>query len=192
MVAATKEIRCDKESEISKRDFTRPQQGKIVGRSKNQIRKDQQMEITPERLQAIKDKFETNHFPKHLGIEIDSIEEGRARLSVETKKELLQLQGVMHGGAIASLIDTAVAFAIVSVSEPHDRFTTVEMKVNYLSAIREGRVVADARIIRDGRRIVVADCDVIDSRGRLAAKGLLTYIRLNGQGAGVGSQESGE
>jgi uncharacterized protein (TIGR00369 family) len=117
-----------------------------------------------------------------LGIEIDSIEPGRARLGVEVRQELLQLQGVMHGGAIASLIDTAVAFAIISVSEPHDRFTTVEMKVNYLSAIREGRVVADARLIRDGRRIIVADCDVFDARGRLCAKGLLTYIRLDGMG----------
>jgi len=44
---------------------------------------------------------------------MDSVEEGRAVLSVEVRKELKQLQGVMHGGAIASLIDTAVAFAIV-------------------------------------------------------------------------------
>ncbi|MGA9773050.1 MAG: PaaI family thioesterase [Blastocatellia bacterium] len=137
------------------------------------------MEITPEREQLIREKFETNHFPRLLGIEIDSIEPSRARLSVEVRQELLQLQGVMHGGAIASLIDTAVAFAIISVSGPQDRFTTVEMKVNYLSAIREGRVVADARLIRDGRRIIVAECDVFDSKGRLAAKGLLTYIRLN-------------
>ena len=140
------------------------------------------MEITPERDQAIREKFEINHFPRMLGIEIDSIEPGRARLSVEVRRELLQLQGVMHGGAIASLIDTAVAFAIISVSQPEDRFTTVEMKVNYLSAIREGRVVAEARLIRDGRRIIVADCDVFDSQGRLAAKGLLTYIRLNERG----------
>lgn len=137
------------------------------------------MEITPEREQIIREKFQSNHFPRLLGMEIDSIEPSRARLSVEVRQELLQLQGVMHGGAIASLIDTAVAFAIISVSEPQDRFTTVEMKVNYLSAIREGRVVADARLIRDGRRIIVADCDVFDSQGRLAAKGLLTYIRLN-------------
>jgi acyl-CoA thioesterase len=137
------------------------------------------MEITPEREQLIREKFQTNHFPRLLGMEIDSIEPGRARLSVEVRQELLQLQGVMHGGAIASLIDTAVAFAIISVSEPQDRFTTVEMKVNYLSAIREGRAVADARLIRDGRRIIVADCDVFDSQGKLAAKGLLTYIRLN-------------
>jgi uncharacterized protein (TIGR00369 family) len=137
------------------------------------------MEITPETEQTIREKFEANHFPKMLGIEIDSIGQGRARLSVEVRQELLQLQGVMHGGAIASLVDTAVAFAIISVSEPEDRFTTVEMKVNYLSAIREGRVIADARLIRDGRRIIVAECDVFDWKGRLCAKGLLTYIRLN-------------
>ncbi len=138
------------------------------------------MEITPEREQAIREKFEENHFPQLLGIEIDSIEPGRARLSVEVRQELRQLQGVMHGGATASLIDTAVAFAIMSVSEPGDRFTTVEMKVNYLSAIREGRIVADARLLRDGRRIIVAECDVHDAKGRLAAKGLLTYIRISG------------
>ena len=139
------------------------------------------MEITPERDRAIREKFETNHFPKLLGIEIDEIQEGRARLSVEVRKDLLQLQGVMHGGAIASLIDTAVAFAIVGASTPDQRFTTVEMKVNYLSAIREGRVIADARLIRNGRRIVVAECDVFDEKGRLAAKGLLTYMRLDGE-----------
>ncbi len=137
------------------------------------------MEITPETLRLIRDKFETNAFPRSLGIELDSIEQGRARLSLEVGSQHLQLAGIMHGGAIATLIDTAVAFAIVGASEPHARFTTVEMKVNYLSAIREGRVIADARLIRDGRRIVVAECDLFDSKGRLAAKGLLTYLRLN-------------
>lgn len=137
------------------------------------------MEITPERERIIREKFEINHFPQMLGIELDSIEPGRARLSVEVRKELLQLQGVMHGGAIASLIDTAVAFAIIGANEPRDRFTTVEMKVNYLSAIRQGRVTAEARLVRNGRRIIVADCDLYDSEGRLAAKGLLTYIRLD-------------
>lgn len=138
------------------------------------------MEITPERLRLIREKFETNHFPRSLGIELDMIEEGRARLSLEVTQRHLQLAGAMHGGAIATLIDTAVAFAIVGASEPGARFTTIEMKVNYLSPIREGRVVADAKLIRDGRRIVVSDCDVFDSKGQLAAKGLLTYMRLNG------------
>jgi uncharacterized protein (TIGR00369 family) len=100
-------------------------------------------------------------------------------LSLEVKPQHLQLAGIMHGGAIATLIDTAVAFAIVGVSEADARFTTIEMKVNYLSAIREGRVTAEAKLIRDGRRIVVAECDLFDANGQLAAKGLLTYMRLN-------------
>lgn len=137
------------------------------------------MEITPERERAIREKFQTNNFPQLLGIELDLIEPGRAKLSVEVTEKLRQLAGIMHGGAIATLIDTAVAFAILGASEPGDRFTTIEMKVNYLSSIREGRATADARLIRDGRRIVVADCDVFDTQGRLAAKGLLTYMRLN-------------
>ena len=137
------------------------------------------MEITPETLRLMREKLETNHFPRSLGIELDSIGAGRARLSIEVKQQHLQLAGIMHGGAIATLIDTAVAFAILGASEPDARFTTIEMKVNYLSAVREGRVIADAKLIRDGRRIVVAECDLFNSTGKLAAKGLLTYMRLD-------------
>jgi uncharacterized protein (TIGR00369 family) len=137
------------------------------------------MEITPEVMDKIRAKFELNHFPKMIGLEIDDIEPGRARLSLEVVEKHRQLQGVMHGGAIATLVDTAVAFAIVGASEPHAKFTTIELKVNYLLPIVEGRVVAEARLIRDGKRIVVAECDVFDAAGKLAAKGLLTYMRLN-------------
>lgn len=137
------------------------------------------MEITPDVLEKIRAKFENNHFPKMVGIVIDTIEPGRAKLSLDVSEKHRQLQGIMHGGAIATLIDTAVAFAIVGASEPGAKFTTIELKVNYLSPIVEGRVVADARLIRDGKRIIVAECDVFDPTGKLAAKGLLTYMRLN-------------
>lgn len=130
-------------------------------------------------LEKVRERFKHNHFPTLVGIEIDSIEHGRAQLSIDVTEKHLQLQNIMHGGAIATLIDTAVAVAIIGASQPGARFTTIEMKVNYLAPIREGRVVADARLIRDGRTIVVAECDVTDSHGKLAAKGLLTYMRLN-------------
>ena len=140
------------------------------------------MNISKEREQAIRDRFINNNpFPKLLGIELDSIEAGSATLSIETNDRLIQVQGIMHGGAIASLIDTAVALAIAGVSEPEDRYTTVEMKVNYLAPIKRGRATAYAKIIKNGRRIIVAECDVTDSDNTLVAKGLLTYIRLSRQ-----------
>jgi uncharacterized protein (TIGR00369 family) len=137
------------------------------------------MPITAEREQAIRKKFESNNFSRHLGFEIDLLDTDRARLGVTVRDQLLQLQGVMHGGAIASLIDTAVAFAIAVSSDADSRFTTVEMKINYIRPIRAGRVVAEARLVQNGRRIVVGDCDVIDAEGKLAAKALVTYIRLD-------------
>ena len=134
------------------------------------------MEITPERQDAIRKRLiDSNNYPQMLGFALDAVEHGRAVLSVELNEQLLQLQGIMHGGAIASLIDTAVAGAIASISEPGDRFTTVEMKVNYLSPIKEGKVIADARLIKTGRRVIVADCDVSNCQGKLAAKALVTY-----------------
>lgn len=136
------------------------------------------MEITPEVLEKIRAKFEQNPFPREVGIEIEAVENGRARLTLDVTEKHQQLHGIMHGGAIATLIDTAVAFAIVGASEPGAKFTTIELKINYLSPIVEGRIVADARLIRDGKRIVVAECDVFDPTGKLAAKGLLTYMRL--------------
>ena len=137
------------------------------------------MEITPEKKEAIRRRLiDSNNFPRLLGFVLDSLEHGRAVLSVEVGEQLLQLQGIMHGGAIASLIDTAVALAIAGISEPGERFTTVEMKVNYLSPIKAGRAIADARLIKSGRRIIVADCGVSDSSGKLSAKALVTYIRV--------------
>ncbi|MFN7929074.1 MAG: PaaI family thioesterase, partial [Blastocatellia bacterium] len=118
------------------------------------------MEITPEVVEKIRLRHRDNHFTQLLGIEIDALEPGRARMSLDVTEKHRQLAGVMHGGAIATLVDTAVALAIVSTSEPGAKFTTIELKVNYLSPIVEGRVIAEARLIRDGKRIVVAECDV--------------------------------
>jgi len=58
---------------------------------------------------------------------------------------------------------------------PGTRVATVEMKINFLEAIEQGTVTADARVIRRGRHFCVVDCDVRDSRGRLAGKALMTF-----------------
>ncbi|HYL97804.1 MAG TPA: PaaI family thioesterase [Blastocatellia bacterium] len=138
------------------------------------------MEITPEREELIRERFiRNNNFPRLLGVELDLIEPGRARLTVEVSDRLRQPQGVMHGGAIASVIDTSVALAIASTAGPEARFTTIDMTVTYLSPVIEGRIFADARIIRQGRRVVAAECDVSDEHGKRVAKALLTYIFLN-------------
>jgi len=99
-------------------------------------------------------------------------------MSLDIRPELKQGQGVLHGGVTAALVDTSIAFAIATLLEPGLETTTVELKLNYLLPIREGRVIAEARVIRKGRNLVVSEADILDQDGRLAAKGMATYMIL--------------
>jgi len=90
---------------------------------------------------------------------------------------LKQNQGLMHGGAVASLIDTAAAFAVVTQLEPNERVTTSDLTIHYLRPITAGRLTATARIIRSGRRLFVLSVDVANG-DRLSATAVTTYIRL--------------
>jgi uncharacterized protein (TIGR00369 family) len=76
------------------------------------------------------------------------------------------------------LIDTATAFAIISLLAPKERVTTVDLTVNYLRPLTKGRVTAIARVLRAGRRLFVVSANVFDKDGNLATTALSTYLRL--------------
>jgi len=63
---------------------------------------------------------------------------------------LVQAYGVAHGGAITSLADTAVAFALMTLIQPGERVTTVEMKINFLAPVIEGELVGESRSFKRG------------------------------------------
>jgi uncharacterized protein (TIGR00369 family) len=113
-----------------------------------------------------------------LGIELDEISNGTATLGYDVRKELTQNHSVVHGGAIASLIDSATAFAIISLLAPKEKVTTVDLTISYLRPLTKGRATAVAKVVRAGRRLFVVSADVVDSDGTLAATALSTYIKL--------------
>lgn len=117
-------------------------------------------------------------FAKFLGLELDEIDAGVATLSFEIKPELKQNHGVVHGGAIASLIDSATAFAIISLLPTDERATTVDLTISYLRPLTEGRARAVARVVRSGKRLIVISAELFDDRGTLAATALSTYIKI--------------
>ena len=117
-------------------------------------------------------------FATLLGIELEQVERGSATLRLNIRDELRQIHGVMHGGAIASLIDTATAFAILTLLEDKEKFSTVDLMVNYLRPLQEGKVTARARVLRAGRRLITVSADVFDEGGTLTATALSTYLRL--------------
>lgn len=134
--------------------------------------------ITPAQLRRIHKALTTVPFARFIGIELEDIEGGIATLAVNVRKELTQNQGVVHGGVIASLIDTATAFAILSLLPPREKVTTVDLAISYLRPVTGGRLKAVAKVVRAGRRLFVVSAEVFDKQGRLITTALTTYIKI--------------
>ena len=113
-----------------------------------------------------------------VGLRLDAVEPGLATMSLQVRAELLQNNGVVHGGAIATLIDSTAAFAIIPLLEQDETTTTVDLTVSYVRPLREGMAQATARVLRKGSRVIVLTAEVLDGAGNLAATALTTYLRL--------------
>jgi uncharacterized protein (TIGR00369 family) len=115
---------------------------------------------------------------RHLGIELRSLGQDRAELLLPYRPELATMGDVVHGGAIATLIDTTgTAAAWADDSEPDDMGgATVSMTVEYVSAARGGDLLAAGTVVRRGRSICFCDVTVTEPPGgEVVAKGMLVY-----------------
>jgi uncharacterized protein (TIGR00369 family) len=128
---------------------------------------------------ALRRSIESAPFYQLLQITLDQIDIGFARFRMPFRKELIQVNGVVHGGAIASLADTAVAFALMTLIQRGQQVTTVEFKINFLAPVDKGIMIGEARIVNKGGKLVMADMEVKNEEGKLLAKGLATYMILN-------------
>lgn len=135
-------------------------------------------ELTRDQLERIHQALAEVPFAKLVGIELEDIDSGVAMLALEVRDELKQNNGLVHGGAIATLIDTAAAFAVLSLLPVDEQASTVDLTVNYLLPLRSGRARATARVVKVGRRVIVVSVDMTDRAGSLAATALTTYIRV--------------
>jgi acyl-CoA thioesterase len=134
--------------------------------------------LTAERLARIERAIEAVPYARLLGIQLEKVAPGEATLTLAIRPELTQNHGVVHGGAIASLLDTATAFAILTLLEPDERVTTVDLTISYLRPAVEGTLQATARVLRQGRRLFTVSAELVDSGGTLLTTALSTYIKL--------------
>jgi uncharacterized protein (TIGR00369 family) len=120
-------------------------------------------------------------FVSLVGIELESAEPGLAVMSLAVRDELKRDHGVVHGGAIATLVDTCTAFAIIPLLAKDEHSVTVDLTISYLRPLTTGTARVCARILRKGARVIVLSAEVLDHEGNLAATALSTYLRVKGR-----------
>jgi len=124
----------------------------------------------------------TSPFPSHLRMKLDTISLDQATVKLETAQCHLQPFGIVHGGVMATLIDTAT-FWSVFLRLPEDAgLVNIDLKLNYLKSIASGIMTAKGRCIRAGRSINYAEASVEDKEGNLIAHGTSTLMVLPGKG----------
>jgi uncharacterized protein (TIGR00369 family) len=114
-------------------------------------------------------------FPSYVGLQKEEIRDGYCRMRLPYRPELDQPAGVVHGGAIATLIDTVVVPAVGAVYDTRPVMLTISMNVQYLGALRQEDAVAEGWVEQRGRSTVFCRAEVRGSSGRLATTGTLVY-----------------
>ncbi len=117
-------------------------------------------------------------YMKHLGMEFVEAREGYAKLRLRFQKENTTAGDALHGGAIASLIDTTGAMAAWTTAEilsPRYFGSTVGVNVNYLSGVIGEDAFAEGQVLKRGKEIIYADVRVTNGSGKLLAQGTVVY-----------------
>jgi uncharacterized protein (TIGR00369 family) len=129
------------------------------------------------RAEIIRQFLPTSPYAGHLGIQLIDMQTDMATLKLPFTNSLITIGTTMHGGAIASLIDTAAmvaAWADDAVPE-NMRGTTVSLSVTYLAPAEHEDIQATARVLRRGRSLVFLDVEAQSVSGKNIARGLVTY-----------------
>ena len=109
-------------------------------------------------------------------MDIEDVEPGRAIARVEVSADLLNPNGVVHGGVLFTMVDTAMGKATLSVLDAGQRCASVEVQLRFLRPIAAGHLTATASVIRSGRKIIHLEARIHDGEGTLVATGTGTFV----------------
>jgi uncharacterized protein (TIGR00369 family) len=118
---------------------------------------------------------------KLIGFRPTAVETGKAVFELDAGPQHANPMGTLHGGVLCDVADAAMGVAYASTLGEGESFTTLELKINFLRPFRSGTLVATGRVVKTGRTIGLAECDVTDTEGRLIARAMSTCMTLRGE-----------
>lgn len=136
----------------------------------------------PEFIAELKQIVNTSPYPSHMSMRLAEIEIDTADIELDIGTCHMQPFGIVHGGVLATLIDTATFWAVFMRIPQDAGLVNIDLKLNYLKPVADGRLTAEGRAIRSGKSISYAEARVLDSAGELVAHGTSTLMTLPGKG----------
>jgi uncharacterized protein (TIGR00369 family) len=118
-----------------------------------------------------------------IGFTLVSAERGQAVIEMNASALHANPMGTLHGGVLCDIADAAMGMALASTLGEGETFTTLEMKINFLKPIWNARLRAVGTIVKQGRTISLAECNITDESRQLVAFATSTCMTLRGDQA---------
>ena len=144
------------------------------------------MTPNPAYVTAIQQSVHNAPYPHLIGMTIAELAFDRCRIELALGERHMQPFGIVHGGVLATLIDTATFWAGFMRLPEDAGLVNVDLKLNYLKAVTGGHIYAEGRCLRAGRQLSYTEASVFDAAGELVAHGTSTLMALPGKGLKLG------
>ncbi|MCA9824276.1 MAG: PaaI family thioesterase [Dehalococcoidia bacterium] len=126
---------------------------------------------------ATRPPFEEDLFHRYLGLTLDEIRPGFARVRLKFGETTPRgIGGSVHGGVLAAMVDIAMLRAVIADLRPDDQLAgTADLNITYMRPAHGPTVDAEATVLRKGRQLAVVEVEIFDAQRRLCAKGRVLY-----------------
>ncbi len=140
------------------------------------------MKINPAHTAALMAILDRRPYFALLGMRFRAIDPGFCRIEADFDPAVHgNAFGAVHGGAYASFIDSAAYWALYCQMPEEQGYTSLDLNVTNLAAVRGGKLITEARVVRQGRSISISEAAVKDETGRLLAYGTSKLMSLEGR-----------
>ena len=139
---------------------------------------DKKHEVTDEHRAMAAHALHNLPFAKLMGMRLVDLQTDMAVIKIDMRDDLRHPGGILHGGVTATLIDTAMAFAVRTRVGPTEPTATIDLTVHYLRPHISGTFTCTAKIVRAGKRIFTVSADVHNEEGSLIATAISSYTRV--------------
>lgn len=136
------------------------------------------MHLEDRQREAYRDGLNNSPIYRHMGMRVIEAGDGRSRLELDACSKLHSLYGMLHGGVPATIIDSACGIAVGSTLNAGEICVTVDLRINYISNLKEGVICAEGKVLHRGKQTGVAQAEVKDEAGNLIAVGMSTHMIL--------------
>jgi uncharacterized protein (TIGR00369 family) len=120
--------------------------------------------------EALRARLAASTFHTWAGMEVVDVSPGDVVIAMRVEERHVNLQGLVHGGMLAILADTACGLSVRSAMEPGRLHVTADLDIHFLAPAKPGRLLGRGKAIKVGRSLAFAEASIEDDEGKLLAR----------------------